>query len=195
MPSKLAGRVATVEVLSCINLLKDGFGSPDPFVKVQCGDTHYRTQTGDGQSPSWVADNKFEFSDPEASTMVTLEVWDYDTIGDNDPMGRATVLLADTMDGETTIWLPLQPMNGLHPMNLGTSPRGEVCVRCSLSALPRDNKPVPAKKAAAAVAEVIEITLREPGSLGLSFSPDAAQVTTHARTLHYQCTTWSITVD
>eukprot|EP00670_Eutreptiella_braarudii_P003025 CAMPEP_0174300108 /NCGR_PEP_ID=MMETSP0809-20121228/58276_1 /TAXON_ID=73025 ORGANISM="Eutreptiella gymnastica-like, Strain CCMP1594" /NCGR_SAMPLE_ID=MMETSP0809 /ASSEMBLY_ACC=CAM_ASM_000658 /LENGTH=128 /DNA_ID=CAMNT_0015405641 /DNA_START=25 /DNA_END=411 /DNA_ORIENTATION=+ len=83
----------TGKVLGCKQLKsKDLWGKSDPYVKVICGDSEYKTDAiDDSEDPVW-ADASFAFGGLEMESDICFVVLDKDMGGD-DEIGRAHVPL------------------------------------------------------------------------------------------------------
>jgi len=110
----------TVDVVEAANLLASDYniGRPstsDPYVNIKCGE--HRVQNASTKviwktlSPEW--DEKFQFPVYSAKAILSLEVFDKDHIGSDDPLGKVEIPLSGLANQQTVdVWLYLEPCAG-----------------------------------------------------------------------------------
>jgi len=126
------GFILCVDVLKARNLVAadpdtvgSGYGTSDPFVTLRFGNQEFRTRViSTTLNPLW--NESFEFTVDRNSfgshDCLQVEVWDYDMISDNDPIGECEI---EVLGGGPRLpsldsWLPLRKTK-----------RGEVCMSWS----------------------------------------------------------------
>eukprot|EP00179_Madagascaria_erythrocladioides_P003782 CAMPEP_0198308766 /NCGR_PEP_ID=MMETSP1450-20131203/1338_1 /TAXON_ID=753684 ORGANISM="Madagascaria erythrocladiodes, Strain CCMP3234" /NCGR_SAMPLE_ID=MMETSP1450 /ASSEMBLY_ACC=CAM_ASM_001115 /LENGTH=793 /DNA_ID=CAMNT_0044011471 /DNA_START=83 /DNA_END=2464 /DNA_ORIENTATION=- len=90
---------------------KDASGTSDPLCKVHFNGQRYKTkQVMKTLSPVWHDEFYFEVPKAALGGAVLVEMFDWNLLGANDPMGAVSVPLGDMPDGgELDRWLPLVP--------------------------------------------------------------------------------------
>eukprot|EP01088_Endostelium_zonatum_P004239 TRINITY_DN15445_c0_g1_i1.p1 TRINITY_DN15445_c0_g1~~TRINITY_DN15445_c0_g1_i1.p1 ORF type:complete len:121 (+),score=28.23 TRINITY_DN15445_c0_g1_i1:32-394(+) len=89
-----------VEVVKGTNLcVSDLGGSSDPYVQVRIGGVSKKTHSVQKElNPKW--EEVLEFDDVDPDHHVLLNVFDYDRIGSDEPLGKAEILIKDLPVGQ-----------------------------------------------------------------------------------------------
>merc|ERR1712080_158615 len=89
---------------------KGKFGKADPYAILNVGKEKYKSKTvNNSHNPEWNFDIKFGI-DKETSDEISLEVFDEDMIGKDDPLGQTKLSLSQIVNQRKIVnnWIPLE---------------------------------------------------------------------------------------
>merc|ERR1712083_8387 len=89
---------------------KGKFGKADPYAILNVGKEKFKSKTiNNNHNPEWNFDIKFDI-DNETAHEISLEVFDEDMIGKDDPLGLTKLQLSQIVNQRKIInnWIPLQ---------------------------------------------------------------------------------------
>merc|ERR1711881_587177 len=89
---------------------KGKFGKADPYAVLNVGKEKFKSKTiNNNHNPEWNFDIKFDI-DNETAHEISLEVYDEDMIGKDDPLGKTKLHLSQIVNQRKIInnWIPLQ---------------------------------------------------------------------------------------
>merc|ERR1712080_577664 len=89
---------------------KGRFGKADPYAVLNVGKDKFKSKTiNNNHNPEWNFDIKFDI-DQETAEEISLEVFDEDMIGKDDPLGQTKLHLSQIVDQRKIVnnWIPLQ---------------------------------------------------------------------------------------
>jgi hypothetical protein len=103
-------------------------GLADPFVVVRCNRTMHQTApVRKNLAPEWGADGdgSFQYDEVRGGAVLRVDVFDWNRVGEDKPMGRVEVPVVD-MDGSEQ-WFTLEPIAGC------PQPQGEIQLCCTFA--------------------------------------------------------------
>merc|ERR1711874_393091 len=89
---------------------KGRFGKADPYAVLNVGKDKFKSKTiNNNHNPEWNFDIKFDI-DQETAEEISLEVFDEDMIGKDDPLGQTKLHLIQIVNQRKIVnnWIPLQ---------------------------------------------------------------------------------------
>ena len=123
--------VVQVQVVGARGLAKmDGIftvhgRSADPFVTINQGDQSQQTRVQKGTlQPTW--NETFIFDRSESDEPLVAQLWDWDRITTNDPMGQVVLPGTVGLPMDVPEWFKLQPSEGCE------KPQGEILLACNV---------------------------------------------------------------